>query len=228
MATLASLLQMPENDLRHEFLVDTLHYPAYDTPETQMICSIVGHDSSRYHHIYSYLHDQIIPDGLTRNEKRHLIRNASRYVIIADDLFRRSLDGTLLRCLESNKSKHALVDVHKGICGSHSNGLTLARKLIRAGYYWPNLEQDAIKYARSCKQCQLHGNRIHAPARELIPFVALWPFQQWAFDLVGQIHPSSSNGHKFIITATDYFTKWVEAVPLSVANGKIVALFITN
>ena len=26
MATLASLLQMPENDLRHEFLVEMLHY----------------------------------------------------------------------------------------------------------------------------------------------------------------------------------------------------------
>ena len=47
MATLASLLQMPENDLWHEFLVDTLHYPAYDTPKTRMIYSIVGHDSSR-------------------------------------------------------------------------------------------------------------------------------------------------------------------------------------
>ena len=150
-----------------------------------MICSIIGHDSSHYHHIYSYLHEQIIPDGLTWNEKHHLIRNASQYVIIADDLFRRSLDGTLLRCLEPEESKRALVDVHEGICGSHSNGLTLAHKLIRAGYYWPNMKQDAIKYAQSCKQCQLHGNRIHAPTRELIPFVALWPFQQWAFDLVG-------------------------------------------
>ena len=151
MATFASLLQMPENDLRHEFLVDTLHYPAYETPETRMNCSIVGHDSSRYHHIYSYLRDQIIPNGITRNEKRHLIHNASRYVIIADDLFRRSLDGTLLRCLESEESKCALVDVHEGICGSHSNGLTLAHKLIRACYYWSNMEQDAIKCARSCK-----------------------------------------------------------------------------
>ena len=65
MATLASLLQMLENDLRHEFLVDVSHYPAYDTPKTRMIYSIIGHDSSYYHHIYSYLHDQIIPDGLT-------------------------------------------------------------------------------------------------------------------------------------------------------------------
>ena len=30
---------------------------------------------------------------------------------------------------------------------------------------------------------------------------------------MGQIHPSSSNGHKFIITTIDYFTKWVEVVP---------------
>ena len=151
MAILASLLHMPEDDLQHEFLMDMLHYPAYDTPKTRMIYSIVGHDSSRYHHIYSYLCDQIILDGLTWNEKRHLIRNASRYVIIADDLFRRSLDGTLLRCLESDESKRALVDVHEGICGSHSNDLTLARKLIRVGYYWSNMEQEAIKYTKSSK-----------------------------------------------------------------------------
>ena len=156
--------------------MDTLHYPTYDTPETWIIYSIIGHDSSRYHHIYSYLREQLIPDGLTQNEKRHLIRNASRYVIIVDDLFRRSLDGTLLRCLESEESKRALVDVHEGICGSHSNSLTLARKLIRAGYYCPNMEQDAIKYARACKQCQLHRNLIHAPARELITSITLWPF----------------------------------------------------
>ena len=62
MATLASLLQLPENDFRHEFLVDTLHYPAYNSPDSRMICSVIGHDSSRYHHLYSYLRDQIIPN----------------------------------------------------------------------------------------------------------------------------------------------------------------------
>ena len=65
MATLASLLQMLENDLRHEFLVETLLYLAYNSPESRMIYSIVGHDSSCYDHIYSYLRDQIILDGLT-------------------------------------------------------------------------------------------------------------------------------------------------------------------
>ena len=97
--------------------------------------------------------DQTILDGLTQNEKCHLIHNASWYVIITNELFRRGLNGTLLRCLEPNKSKCALIDVHEGICESHSNGLTLARKLIRASYYWLNMEQEVVKYAKSCKKC---------------------------------------------------------------------------
>ena len=32
METLSSLLQMPKNDFWHEFLVETLHYLAYDSP----------------------------------------------------------------------------------------------------------------------------------------------------------------------------------------------------
>ena len=90
------------------------------------------------------------------------------------------------------------------------------------------MQADVVRYAKSCKKCQMHGNLIHAPRHELIPSTTYWPFQQWAFDVVGKIHPSSSNEHKFIITATEYFTKWVEVMKLSTAIGKHVSLFILN
>jgi len=55
-----------------------------------------------------------------------------------------------------------------------------------------------------------------------------WPFCQWGLDLVGKIHPSSSNNHKFIITAIEYFMKWIEAVPLTNVIGKHISSFILN
>jgi hypothetical protein len=40
------------------------------------------------------------------------------------------------------------------------------------------------------------------------------PFRGWGLDFIGKIHPSLSKGHCFVIVATDYFTKWTEAIPL--------------
>jgi hypothetical protein len=55
---------------------------------------------------------------------------------------------------------------------------------------------------------------IHQPARELNPLSSLWPFAQWGLDIVGPL-PRAPRNKKFPITATDYFTKWIEAEPLS-------------
>ena len=49
---------------------------------------------------------------------------------------------------------------------------------------------------------------------EFHSIVKPWPFRGWAMDLIGKIYPASSKGHNFILVATKYFTKWVEAIPL--------------
>ena len=45
-------------------------------------------------------------------------------------------------------------------------------------------------------------------------------------DLIGKIHPASSKGHSFILVATNYFTKWVEVIPLKKEYLKDVIQFI--
>ena len=52
------------------------------------------------------------------------------------------------------------------------------------------------------------------------------PFDQWGLDIIGEIIPHSSKQHRYILTATDYFTKWVEAVPLKTANAEHIIEFI--
>ena len=41
-------------------------------------------------------------------------------------------------------------------------------------------------------------------------------------------HPASAQGHKYIIVAVDYFTKWVEAMPTYLNDGKTSTLFTFN
>ncbi len=48
----------------------------------------------------------------------------------------------------------------------------------------------------------------------LNPIIKLWPFRGWALDFIGQIYPSSSKGHWFVLVAMDYFTKWTKAMLL--------------
>ncbi|TYK23213.1 uncharacterized protein E5676_scaffold142G002450 [Cucumis melo var. makuwa] len=73
---------------------------------------------------------------------------------------------------------------------------------------------DSMDYANKCEACQYHGNFIHQPLEPLHPTVASWSFEAWGLDLVGLITPKSSVGHSYILAATDYFSKWAEAIPL--------------
>ena len=45
-------------------------------------------------------------------------------------------------------------------------------------------------------------------------------------DLIRKVYPLSSRQHCFIIVATDYFTKWVEAIPMRSVTQAMVIKFI--
>ncbi|KAK8978799.1 hypothetical protein V6N11_029167 [Hibiscus sabdariffa] len=54
-------------------------------------------------------------------------------------------------------------------------------------------------------------DKMHAPPFPLHTMNSPWPFAVWGMDVIGQIHPKASNGHRFILVVIDYFTKWMEA-----------------
>jgi len=52
------------------------------------------------------------------------------------------------------------------------------------------------------------------------------PFQQWGLDFIGEIHPPSSGQYRWILTANDYFTKWIEVVPTMLATENVIIHFL--
>ena len=63
----------------------------------------------------------------------------------------------------------------------------------------------------TCDRCQLHPVPVQSP------------WFHFGMDFIGPISPVSSKGNHFILTISDYFTKWVEAVPLPTKESSGVA-----
>lgn len=53
-------------------------------------------------------------------------------------------------------------------------------------------------------------------------YILLGPFDAWGMDVIGPMKPPSSQGHMFILAATDSFSKWAEAIPLKEVKGETV------
>jgi hypothetical protein len=73
------------------------------------------------------------------------------------------------------------------------------------------LEKDCIDYIRKCHKCHVYSDKFNAPPAPLFNLASPWPFAMWRIDVIVSVNLKASNGHRFILVAIDYFTKWVEA-----------------
>ncbi|XP_015057583.1 uncharacterized protein LOC107003826 [Solanum pennellii] len=105
------------------------------------------------------------------------------------------------------------------------SGHTLARKILRDGYFWMTTEHDWCKFLQKCK---VHSDLIQVPPHELNGMSSPWPSVAWGMDVIGPVEPATSNGHRFILVSIDYFTKPVEAASYKSVTKKVVADFVRN
>ncbi|GAA0161519.1 hypothetical protein LIER_17816 [Lithospermum erythrorhizon] len=100
-------------------------------------------------------------------------------------LYKASKLGPLLFCIPENKIQQTLFEVHEGDCGHHIGGKSLALKITRAGYFWPTLMNDSLRYVKKCDFFQKMKVVPRQPVAEMIPVLCLIPFSIWGIDLVG-------------------------------------------
>ncbi|GKV02663.1 hypothetical protein SLEP1_g15062 [Rubroshorea leprosula] len=88
---------------------------------------------------------------------------AAHFTLLDNQLYKRAALMPLLRCLTPYEAEYAVREVHEGVCGTHIGGRTSARKLLRHGYYWPTMVEDAQNYVKKCSTCQFNADDIHMP-----------------------------------------------------------------
>ena len=80
----------------------------------------------------------------------------------------------------------------------------------------------------ACHKCQIFEGKRKLLPLPLQPITVEAPLQQWGLDFIGEIHPASSAQHKWILIATNYFTKWIEAMPSRNATDSVIIKFLED
>ena len=81
--------------------------------------------------------------------------------------------------MDKKEAEEIMQDMHEGIFGTHSSGYTMAKIILRAGYYWSTMETDYHHHSRTCHKCQIYADKGHVPPVPLNFTTALWPFAMW-------------------------------------------------
>ncbi|KAG4953998.1 hypothetical protein JHK82_039613 [Glycine max] len=85
------------------------------------------------------------------NQAQRLKRKVNYYVILDGELFKRRLTTPLLKCLNSQQADYVMRELHEGIGSLHTEGHSLATKVVLADYYWlnPSTSQGCANNAKN-------------------------------------------------------------------------------
>ncbi|KAL0433347.1 UNVERIFIED_CONTAM: hypothetical protein Slati_2669000 [Sesamum latifolium] len=76
--------------------------------------------------IIKYLKEATLPDDPVQAKRIRF--KPTRFTMVGDELYKRTIDGPLLKCLDEKKTQYVLRKIHEGSCGNHSGGRSLAKK----------------------------------------------------------------------------------------------------
>eukprot|EP00731_Ephydatia_muelleri_P013496 Em0007g806a len=196
-------------------------------------------DEKRYSVLVDYLtsckegdlrDSRVYPVGATANEKRRIRQQAAMFVLKERLLYYRATDTVneicLKRVIANVKERTKIIRAcHDGVDGCHY-GRDKTRAKIGQTYWWKGLNRDVDQYCRRCDVCQRVNAKLEGKKAELHPIPV--PSKVWSqigIDLIGPL-PETCRKNKYIVTVTDYFSKWPEGAPLKDKTAVGVADFL--
>ncbi|XP_047170810.1 uncharacterized protein LOC124845134 [Vigna umbellata] len=146
----------------------TLDHPVVETFAT----NVSTHEADWRQSIQDLMMKQERGEKITASD----LKRIARFLHIGDDLYRHGHTTPLLKCISVDEADYVLRELHTGIYGFHSGKRTLRARVLRAGYYWPTIDQDCEKFVKKCLSCQAHGHYFRVPPEELHGIISPWPF----------------------------------------------------
>ena len=78
--------------------------------------------------ILSFLQDGRLPQDIEKVRK--VRKRAARFTILNGTLYKRGFSMPNLKCINKEKAKYILQEIHEGICRDHASPISLISKVI--------------------------------------------------------------------------------------------------
>ncbi|GKA48503.1 reverse transcriptase domain-containing protein [Tanacetum coccineum] len=172
----------------------------------------------------NYLVADIIPKGMTYQQKNKFFSDLKHYFWEEPYLFKVCSDGMIRRCVSGPETQTILDQCHHGPTGGHYGPNVTAKKVLDSGFYWPTIIKEAHTLVQLCEACQKTGNISKRDEMPLNNIQVCEIFDIWGIDFMGPFPKS----HKFeyILVAVDYVSKWAEAQALPTNDARVVVTFL--
>lgn len=105
-------------------------------------------------------------------------------------------------------------------------GIQATYTLINQYFNWPNCLADISNHIRQCEDCarvKVAGRTKAAPLR---PRTELEKLEVWSIDIMGPYTASRKHKNRYLITATDPCSKWVEAKAVRHVDSEAIIKFL--
>ncbi|CAG2217472.1 unnamed protein product [Mytilus edulis] len=93
---------------------------------------------------------------------------------------------------------------------------------FRERFTWYNQRKDVEQWCKCCNICAPRKPPSKKPKAPLQQYNVGAPFERIGIDILGPL-PKSTRGNKFLLVIGDYFTKWMEAIPIQDREATTVA-----
>ncbi|XP_070056390.1 uncharacterized protein [Nicotiana tomentosiformis] len=128
--TLSSMIQHP-----YKNFIDPIEVEIQDLHAYYFYVDEEPNGKPWYHEIKWFLEVREYPESDTNGQKRALRILANHFFLNREVMCRRTPGLGLLRCVDVAEATRLLKEIHMGMCGLHMNGFTLAKNILRAGYF---------------------------------------------------------------------------------------------